>query len=202
MRKIIYTAAAAAAVLAGSTAMAAPAMASNGPGTATVVASTNEINVPDTTSGTATSVQSPFGNVWAHDNVTKMFRVTSNGGGNYTVTETVNGTFSAFDEPNTPDGNEVALNPNVTGQMHGTNTYTVQSSVAPNAAGLPALVDDQNGNANGGNGFSTGDLIKGIFGGNASIGGGDTWVFSYHAAHGSMTQSYNTPTSAWGNITG
>jgi hypothetical protein len=39
-------------------------------------------------------------------------------------------------------------------------------------------------------------------GGNASVGGGGTWVFSYHAAGGSMTQRYDTPTTAWGNITG
>jgi hypothetical protein len=200
MKRILLIGVASAASLFGVAAVAAPAMASSGPGTATVVASTNEINVPDTTSGTATSVSSPGGPVWAYDNVTKMFRVTPNGGGNYTVTETVNGTFSAFDEPNTPDGNEVALNPNVTGQMHGTNTYTVQSSVAPNAAGLAAQYDDQRGAA----GITTSDLIKHIFGDDASVvvGGGGNWVFSYHAAQGSMTQSYSTPPSAWGNITG
>jgi hypothetical protein len=182
MKRIILTVATLAAVTVGGLAAAAPAMASNGPGTATVVASTNEINVPDTTSGTATTVPSPGGPVWAYDNVTK----------------TVNGTFSAFDEPNTPDGNEVPLNPNVTGQMHGTNTYTVQSSVAPNAAGLNAQYDDQNGAA----GITTSDLINHIFGDNATVSGGGTWVFSYHAAHGSMTQSYLTQPSAWGNITG
>ncbi len=198
MKRIILTVATLAAVTVGGLAAAAPAMASNGPGTATVVASTNEINVPDTTSGTATTVPSPGGPVWAYDNVTKTFRVTPNGGGNYTVTETVNGTFSAFDEPNTPDGNEVPLNPNVTGQMHGTNTYTVQSSVAPNAAGLNAQYDDQNGAA----GITTNDLINHIFGDSATVSGGGTWVFSYHAAHGSMTQSYLTQPSAWGNITG
>jgi hypothetical protein len=195
MKRILLIGVASAASLFGVAAVAAPAMASSGPGTATVVASTNEINVPDTTSGTATSVSSPGGPVWAYDNVTKMFRVTPNGGGNYTVTETVNGTFSAFDEPNTGD----PINPtpiDVTGQMHGTNTYTVQSSVAPNAAGLAAQYDDQNGD------ITTSDLINHIFGGNASVSGGGTWVFSYHAAHGSMTQSYTTPTSAWGNITG
>jgi hypothetical protein len=196
MKRIIYTVAAAAAVLTGSVAVAAPAFASPAPGTATVVASTNETNVPDTTTGTATRLSSPGGPVWAYDNVTKMFRVTPNGGGNYTVTETVNGTFSAFDEPNTPDGSEMALNPSVTGQMHGTNTYTVQSSVAPNAAGLAAQYDDQNGD------ITTSELINHIFGGSASVSGGLNWVFSYHAAHGSMTQSYLTPPSAWGNITG
>jgi hypothetical protein len=199
MKRIIYTGAALAALITGGMAAAAPAMASSSPGTATVVASTHEINVPDTTSGTATSVSSPGGPVWAYDNVTKMFRVTPNGGGNYTVTETVNGTFSAFDEPNTGDPN----NPtpiNVTGQMHGTNTYTVTSSVAPNAGGLAAQYNDQNGAA----GISTSDLIKHIFGDDTSVvvGGGGNWVFSYHAPGGSMTQRYDTPPSTWGNITG
>lgn len=169
------------------------------PPTATIVASTHEINVPDTTSGTATSVHSDFGNVWAYDNVTKTFRVTPLGGGQYTVTETVNGTFSAFDEPNTPTGAEVALSPPVDGQMHGTNVYTVTSNVAPDPAGLAAQYDAAQGSA----GITTGDLIKHLFGDDPSvvIGGGNLWVFSYHAAGGSMTQRYDTPTTSWGNIT-
>jgi hypothetical protein len=166
-----------------------------------VVASTQEINVPDTTVGnTQTSTQSPGGPVWAYDNVTKTFRVTPNGNDTYTVEETVNGTFSAFDQPNTPTGAEAKLKPTVTGQMHGTNTYTVTSSVAPDAAGLMAQYDDQQGAAN----IGTGDLIKHIFGHDSSVqvGDGNTWVFAYHAAHGSMTQDYRTDPSTWGNITG
>jgi hypothetical protein len=200
MKRILITAAAAAAALAGSAAVAAPAMASNGPGpsTATVVASTNEINVPDTTSGTATSQSSPGGPVWAWDNVTKTFRVTPNGNGQYTVSEIVNGTFSAFDEPNT--GDTVNATPiNVDGQMHGTNTYTVYSPNAlPNPHGLPAQVNYS------ATPVSTSALIADIFNNDASVqvGGGGNWVFSYHAAHGSMTQSYLTQPADWGNITG
>jgi hypothetical protein len=181
---------------------ATAASASVRPPAGPVVASTLEINVPDTTSGTATSVSTPFGPVWAWDNVIKTFRVTPLGDGQYTVTETVNGIFTAFDEPNTPDGTMVALSPAVTGLMHGTNTYTVTSGNAPDAAGLPRLVNDQQGNANNGNGYSTSDLITDIFGGSAQVGGGNNWVFAYHAAHSSMTQAWNTPTTAWGNITG
>ena len=177
--------------------LATSASAAVKPPTATVVASTQEINVPDTTVGsTQTRTQSPGGPVWAYDNVTKTFRVTPNGNDTYTVEETVNGTFSAFDQPNT-GGPEKSLN--VTGQMHGTNTYTVKSSVAPDAAGLKAQYDDSAGD------ISTSDLITDIFGGNSanvSIGGGGTWVFAYHAAHGSMTQDYRTDPSTWGNITG
>jgi hypothetical protein len=190
--------------------LATSASAAVKPPTATVVASTNEINVPDTTSGTTTSKPTDFGAVWAYDNVTKTFRVTPNGGNQYTVTETVNGTFAAFDEPNTrtaadiaanTPGPEIMLSPNVTGQMHGTNTYTVTSpNAAPDAAGLAAQYDDNYGTP----GITTSDLIKHIFGDAADVqvGGGNNWVFAYHAAGGSMTQAYNTPTTAWGNITG
>ena len=84
-----------------------------------------------------------------------MFRVTPDGPGQYSVTETVNGTFSAFDEPNTrtaadiqanTPGAEMPLSPPVDGQMHGTNTYTVTSpNAAPDAAKLDAQYNDQNG---------------------------------------------------------
>ena len=179
--------------------LATSASAAVKPPTATVVASTQEINVPDTTVGsTQTSTQSLGGPVWAYDNVTKTFRVTPNGNDTYTVEETVNGTFSAFDQPNT-GGPERPFQQNVTGQMHGTNTYTVTSGVAPDAAGLKAQYNDSAGN------ISTHQLINDIFGGNlpdSAIGGGNTWVFAYHAAHGSMTQDYRTDPSTWGNITG
>jgi len=36
----------------------------------------------------------------------------------------------------------------------------------------------------------------------SNISGGSDWVFAYHAAHGSMTQRYDTDPSTWGNITG
>jgi hypothetical protein len=179
--------------------MATTLSASVKPPAATVVASTHEFDVPDTTSGTATTVSSSGGPVWAYDDVTKTFRVTPDGGNQYTVTETVNGTFSAFDEPNT--GDPINSTPiNVTGQMHGTNTYTVTSDVAPDASKLAAQYDDQKGNA----AISTGDLIKHIFGDDPSVqvGGGNNWVFAYHAAGGSMTQRYDTAPNTWGNITG
>lgn len=203
MKRILITAVASAAALAGTAAVAAPAMASNGsgPSTATVVASTQETNVPDTTSGTATTVSSPGGPVWAYDNVTKTFRVTPNGNGQYTVSEIVNGTFSAFDEPNTGSSTPTPIN--VDGQMHGTNTYYVSSTATPDPQGLAPQVNDNSGGAGS---VSTSDLIAQIFHNdpNAVIGGGGNWVFAYHAAGGSMTQSYLTASTplVWGNITG
>ena len=177
--------------------MATTLSASVKPPTATIVASTQVNHVPDTTSGTATEVPSQFGPVWAYDDVTKTFRITPDGGGNYTVTMLVNGTFTAFDEPNT--GNLTTftpLNPNVTGQLHGTNVYHVHSDVAPDPSLLPAQEQD---------GTGTGAMLNQLFGGNQKDLGGDSgnlWVFSYHAAGGSMTQRYDTAPSTWGNITG
>jgi hypothetical protein len=164
----------------------------------TVVASTQESNVPDTTSGTMTSDPGTGGGpVWAHDDVTKQFQVRPNGNGSYTVQEIVNGTFHAFSEPNTGLDHNTKID--VTGQMHGTNTYTVLSDVPPNASGLLPQINDSAGN------ISTHQLINDIFGGklpDSAIGGGDNWVFAYHAAGGSMTQRYDTPSTEWGNITG
>ncbi|HWN00452.1 MAG TPA: hypothetical protein VNO54_25665, partial [Streptosporangiaceae bacterium] len=119
--------------------LATSASAAVKPLTATVVASTQETNVPDTTSGTAASNPGTGnGPIWAWDNVTKTFRVTPNGNDTYTVEETVNGTFHAFSQPNT--GLSTNSKIDVTGQMHGTNTFTVQSSVAPDASGLPSQI--------------------------------------------------------------
>ena len=57
--------------------LATSASAAVKPPAATVVASTNENNVPDTTSGTVTSDPGTGnGPVWAYDNLAKKFRVT------------------------------------------------------------------------------------------------------------------------------
>jgi hypothetical protein len=163
-----------------------------GTGSGTVTAVTHEFNTPDTTSGTVTSNPGTgFGYIWAYDNLAKQFKVTFNGGTTYTVVETVNGSFAAFSEPNTGFPYDTPIT--VTGSVQGTNTYTVQSSTPPDASGLPAQVPSS---------MSTGDMINALFGGNANIGGGNVWVFTYRAGGNTMTQSYNTPPSDWGNITG
>jgi hypothetical protein len=48
-----------------------------------------------------------------------------------------------------------------------------------------------------------GDLITHLFGDDPSVqvGGGNAWVFTYKAGGNTMTQAWNTPTTAWGNIT-
>ena len=109
MKRILLIGVASAASLFGVAAVAAPAMASNGPGTVTAV--THVSNHPDTTSlpadyllslGSANAtLDSPGGPVWAYDNLSERFTVTDLGGGNYTVDVTLQGSFQGFADPRT-----------------------------------------------------------------------------------------------------
>ena len=176
------------------------------PPTATVVASTHVPGVPDTTVGdtgvyenangmpTTDITKSVYGSVWAIDDATDTYRVTPLGNDNYAVDRMVNGTFEAFAQPNSGQSFAPSLNPSVKGQMHGTNTYYVHSVNGPVASNLPADEPMATG--------SHAQILQ-LFGDpNALVTGGDTWVFAYHAAHGSMTQRYDTDSTTWGNITG
>lgn len=182
-----------AALVAGSVLVLAMGGQSASATTSAVTASTHEAQNPDTTSGTVTSVTSSFGYVWAYDTVTKTFTATPDGNGSYVVDETVNGSFKAFSSPNT--GLAIDTPIKVSGSIYGTNEFTVTSSTAPQSHSLPAQTLA---------GTSTTDLVKAMFPGSPDVvvSGGDTWVFTYKAGSaGTMTQSYNTPTSEWGNIT-
>ena len=178
------------------------------PPTATVVASTHVPGVPDTTVGstatgsyegadgkvTSDPTLSVYGPVWAIDDVTNTYRVTPLGDGNYAVDRQVNGTFVAFAQPNTGLSTVSQLNA-VNGQVHGTNSYVVHSTTGPDASKLHAEQPIATGSHT-----QLMQLFPGI--NDSDISGGGTWVFSYHAAHGSMTQRYDTDPSTWGNITG
>jgi hypothetical protein len=172
-----------------------------------VTAVTHQNGVEDTTSGTATSYTDPnYGPVWAHDNVTKQFDITQTSLNHYTIVETVHGSFTAFSSPNTGDlVNNKQIN--VTGSIDGTNTFYVISSAAPNPALLPSQSPAD---------MHTGDMIKALFGGqqpdtdtspsyldsSGQPSSGNLWVFTYKAHGQTMTQRYDQPSSAWGNITG
>jgi hypothetical protein len=170
-----------------------------------VTAVTHQNGVEDTTSGTATSYTDPnYGPVWAYDNVTKQFDITQTSRDHYTIIEAVHGSFTAFSSPNTGDQvNNKQIN--VTGSIDGTNTFYVISSAAPN----PALLPSQSPAA-----IHTGDMISALFGGqqpstdtsyldsNGQPSSGNLWVFTYKAHGQTMTQRYDQPSSAWGNITG
>jgi hypothetical protein len=186
--------------------MATTLSASVKPATATVVASTHVAGVPDTTTGnvdtgfyegangqmTTDPTLSVYGPVWAIDDATDTYKVHPLGGNQYAVDRMVNGTFEAFAQPN---AGPVApkLDPEVNGQIHGTISYVVTSVGGPVASNL--LPEQALGTG------SHAQLMQ-LFPDASSIAGGNDWVFAYHAAHGSMTQRYDTAPATWGNITG
>ena len=116
------------------------------------------------------------------------------GNHDYAVDRLVNGTFVAFAQPNTGLSTVSPLDA-VKGQLHGTISYVVHSANGPDAS---ALLPEQT--------VATGShaQLRQLFPDitDSNISGGSDWVFAYHAAHGSMTQRYDTDSTTWGNITG
>jgi hypothetical protein len=209
-RKIITRGVLAAAVL-GGTGLAlvlGGTSASAAPAARTVVASTHVPGVPDTTVGSAATgsyedvngqrttdpALSVFGPVWAIDDITNTFQVTPLGNNDYRVDRLVNGTFDAFAQPNTGSSTPAPLD-GVTGQMHGTNSYTVRSANGPDASKLLA----QQATATGTHAQLM-QLFPDIT--DSNITGGNTWVFAYHTGGSTMVQRYDTAADTWGNITG
>lgn len=195
MKRILFTAAAAATVIAGSAVMAAPAFASTGPVTVTAV--THSANHPDTTSlktgyplpGQDATLQSPGGPVWAFDNTATKITATpispiASDGANWSVVITETGQFQGFADPRTG----AALTS--TGSVKGTIQYDVSSDSQPDAANLPAqepgvATQDQAG-IDGGYTHLSG-MISQLFGGHETVvGGGDVYSFSYQ--NGNYTQ--------------
>jgi hypothetical protein len=175
MKRILFTAAAAAAVLAGSAAMAAPAMASNGPAQFITHAANHEdttdlIN-PVPLDQQAVINDPTYGPVWAWDDLAVKLvpvPVSAPNGANYRVDITVTGSFHGFADPNTG----AALDSN--GPVKGTISYYVAASQAPDGAGLPA----QEAGGIGGPGLRT--MISQLFDGNETVvGGGDQYLFTY-----------------------
>jgi hypothetical protein len=173
MRKIIYTAVAAAAVLAGSAAAAAPAMASNGPQQAV----THLNNHPDTTGicGVDAIGQDC---VWAYDNATEKFTVVNTGPQSWTVTMDYVGSFHGFADPRVPtdnppgDGLGAALASD--GSVKGTITDYVTSPNRPDLSALPGQSAP---------GTHISDNIRLIFGGDPKVVGGP-YSFTYHKVAG------------------
>jgi hypothetical protein len=179
MRKIIYTAVAAAAVLAGSAAMAAPAMASNGPSQAV----THLNNHPDTTGVPVTAIDPTTGvaggDVWAYDNATEKFTVVSKGGDQYLVTMDYVGSFHGFADPRSslegspnPGGSLIS-----DGSVKGTISYDVTAAHGPDMSALPGQSPS---------GTHISDNISLLFGGSitAPITQGGQYTFTYHQVAG------------------
>jgi len=198
MKRILLIGVASAASLFGVAAVAAPAMASNGPGTVTAV--THVSNHPDTTSlpadyllslGSANAtLDSPGGPVWAYDNLSERFTVTDLGGGNYTVDVTLQGSFQGFADPRTQAEEDVlglhhapgtALDSQ--GSVKGTIQYNVYSPEGgPNPAALPAQQPSDT---------HLSDEIHQLFpGADATeiISGGNHYTFTYTKVNGQVYQ--------------
>ena len=135
MKRILLIGVASAASLFGVAAVAAPAMASNGPGTVTAV--THAADHPDTTNVETGLDTLSNGPVWAWDNSADKFTATpidpaANGGANWSVVATVTGSFQGFADPQT--GQPLTS----TGSVKGTIQYNVKSASQPSAANLPS----------------------------------------------------------------
>jgi hypothetical protein len=110
---------------------------------ATVTANTHLNNHPDTTNGSGggSLVSTPGGAVWAYDNETTKFTVTSQGGNQYLVSIDIVGSFHGFADPGangTTDPTQGYGAPLTSdGSVKGTITYEVTATQAPDASLLP-----------------------------------------------------------------
>jgi hypothetical protein len=178
MKRILLTAAAGAAAVAGALALAAPAMASNG-----VTAVTHSAGHLDTTSVAGPATQpSPGGPVWALDNMSEHFTAVPDGPGRYSVTIDVTGSFAGFANPRTADEMTAARLTGTPGgpldshgSVKGTITYEVSALNGLDKSALPAQEPD-------GTGIRT--ALLQLFPGGAIVGGGDHYNFTYNQVGG------------------
>jgi hypothetical protein len=144
----------------------------------------------------ATNVPSPGGNVWAYDNISRQFTITNIAKGEYTVTVTDKGSFSAFAQPNNTDPTTV-FSINATGSLTGSETWDVTGVTGVDANGLSAQTPAD---------VSTPQMINELLPGaneNANL---LTYSFSYRSGNGSTYTQVQAPAPALlqvnGNITG
>jgi hypothetical protein len=133
-----------------------------------------------------------FGPVWATDTYTDKFQIKAIAPDTYSVQRQANGSFTAFAQPNSGLSTPVLFASPVTGQFHGTISYTVTSSSAPLALPKSQDIGTTGGSA----------VLQQIFPAATTISGGNDWVFAYNTATSRMVQRYDTDPSTWGNITG
>jgi len=177
----LITGAATVAALAGSAAVAAPAIAGTGP--ASVTAVTHSFDHLDTTS-VPTGTDSPGGPVWAHDNLMERFVATDNGNGTWTVAVTVNGSFQGFADPRTQAEEDkyglqsVPGSPLVSqGSVKGTISYQVSSLSAPDPSALLPQQPSETG---------LGSAIHQLFPGDDQIISGGPYSFTYTKVNGQV----------------
>jgi hypothetical protein len=130
----------------------------------------------------------PSGIVWAYDNISRQFTLTNNGGGDYTVNVTDNGSFTANTDPGT--GAPI----NATGSLTGTETWDVTGVTGVKANALSSQTP---------NTVLTSTMIQDLLPGSApSL---ESYTFTYRSDNGS-TYSQVQPANAGffvnGDITG
>jgi hypothetical protein len=148
--------------------VAIPAFASSN---TTVKAVTHVMNHQDTTSvaGPCT-LDTNSGPVWAYDNLSLQLAATpTDNPGNYSVTITAHGSFSAMSNPVTGECS------NFSGSVDGSITYLVHSTTAPDPANLPSQSDGS---------LHQGQILNQFFGGNATITGGGSYSYTYNRVNG------------------
>jgi hypothetical protein len=169
MKRIIYTVAAAAAITLGAVGVAAPAMASNGP--AVVKVNTHQNGVADTTFGSSAgdhTKDSPYGPVWAYDNLERKITATQNPDGTWTVVVASQGSYAAFASP--IDGNAPIA---TSGPVSGEVTYLVDAgALVPSGANLSAQSPLS---------LHSGDLMAALFSGPVQV-KSSSYDFTYKLA--------------------
>jgi hypothetical protein len=173
-------------VVAGAAA-ALPLFAATGASAAGSTATTHTTHHADTCSCT-TNVTSDNGDVWAYDNLSRQFVVTTNSDGTYNVVLTDSGKFSAFAEPNNPDPSTY-FPIKAQGAVKGTITFTVTSPNGP--VGLPGQEPGTT---------STTETVQQLFGGHASSIVDNAYTYTYTS--GSQTYTQSSSTGITGDITG
>ena len=177
MRKIALAATAIAAL---AVPAVAPVMASASPANQTYSVGTHSPGHLDTTSSAGPGTKdSPYGPVWAYDNLNLKYVVTraSATSDQWTVAVTAQGSFAGFADPTTGQAQ------NNSGSVNGNITYTVTSQNTPNMALVPSQEPS---------GSSIRLPIAQMFSlGNDpsawnAIGGGDNYSFSYNKIDGKV----------------
>jgi hypothetical protein len=165
MRKTVPVLLAGATAAVGLLTVGAPALAA--PSTVNVVTHTS--NHPDTTYGSVAGCTTPSdgGPVWAYDNMSLQYSVTPESGpGNYSVTITAHGSFSAFADPTT--GACISKN----GSVDGTLQWDVSSTTPPDPKNVPSQEPGDLG--------QTWIMINQLFDGNATTVGGGHYSYTYN----------------------
>jgi hypothetical protein len=157
-----------------------------------VIASTHLNGHPDTTSLPAqdlpgATVDSPNGPVWAYDNMTEKYTITSQGGNQYSVAIDFVGSFHGFADPT----NGRALSSD--GSVKGTISYTVTSPNAPDPSLLPGQSDPN---------ATLSQNISTLFGGTVTFVGYGPYNFSYQNGNYVQNQPAVGPYTATGDVTG